>query len=319
MKKIILATALFCALSVFGQSEINENEIKKNIASQALNIFTDQACECMDSISVSNKNMADVSQEISRCIDSVVIGFQMTDKLLSIDTTKQEDITMEINADPNSTEYRSYYHRIENILLADCAALQRLMGTSNRESEFSYSSNSQALNEYNEGMEFLEKQDYKAAVKHFEKAVKIDEKFAFAWDNIGMCYRRMDKYDKAIESYNKSLSIDPKGEMPLVNLPVVYELQKDYAKALDAYLKLQKIYPLNTEGFYGAGRILFLMEKYEEALPQMCTAFLLYVKQKSPYRADAEKIIGLIYQKMKEQGKENEFRKIMNDSKINFE
>jgi len=316
MKKIFLSAALFCAVSAFGQ--LNEEKILKSVTSDALKNFTNRACECMDSISVLNKNAVDLSKEISQCIDNIVVTYQTMDKLFSVDTTKHEDQTITIYDNPESAEYRKYYNQIEKILLEDCPATRRLLGVSNIESAFSYSSNFKAIKEYNEGMKSFETRDYKTALKYFEKAVKIDEKFAFAWDNIGMCHRRLGKYDKAIEAYNKSLSIDPEGEMPMVNLPIVYELKKDNKKALEMYLIIQKRYPLHAEGYYGAGRILYMMENYEEALDQMCIAYLLYVKQQSPYRSDAEKIINLIYQTMKKQNKEDEFYKIMQKNKVQY-
>lgn len=42
----------------------------------------------------------------------------------------------------------------------------------------------------------------------------------------------------------------------------------------------------------------------------------MYIKQKSPYRADAEKMINNIYTEMKKQGKEKEFNKILKANNI---
>jgi tetratricopeptide (TPR) repeat protein len=56
--------------------------------------------------------------------------------------------------------------------------------------------------------------------------VKIDPNFAYAYDNMGICYRRLEEYDKAIEAYEKSLKIDPYGTMPLQNLGIVYQRKR---------------------------------------------------------------------------------------------
>jgi len=310
MKKIFFATALFCAVSAFGQMTFDRQELLKS--------FAMEVCNCIDSISGMYKNSTDVSQEISECIKKHVITYQMINKILSIDTTRREDVKIEISSNPQSAEYIKYYNEIEKILLENCPAVRSLLASSNREGLLSYSSNPKALKEYDIAMTPYDKGNYKKALNHFEKAVKIDGNFAFAWDNIGMCYRKLGNYKKAIEAYKKSLEIDPFGEMPLVNLPIVYQLNKQLDRALEAYKELQEIYPQHAESYYGAGRILLLMGSYEESLRQMCKAYWAYVKEKSPYRSDAEQNINLIYNEMVKQGKEKEFFDIMEENNINL-
>ena len=48
----------------------------------------------------------------------------------------------------------------------------------------------------------------------------------------------------------------------------------------------------------------------------MCKAYNLYIQQKSPYRADAEKVINIIYYEMKKQGKEEKFNEILKANNI---
>lgn len=310
MKKIFFATALFCAASAFGQVNLDRKELLKN--------FTVEICNCIDSISGEYKNAADVSQEIAACIDKYVITYQLMVQMLSVDTSRRENVNIIISTDPQSAEYIKYYNEIEKILFEECPAVRNLLKVTNREGLHSVSSNPKALKEYDIAEVSFSAGNYKKALTHFEKAVKIDDNFAFAWDNIGMCHRKLGNYKKAIESYKKSLKIDPFGEMPLVNLPVVYQLNNQLDRALEAYKNLQDIHPEHAESYYGAGRILLVMGEYEEALRQMCKAYWAYVKEKSPYRSDAETNIGLIYNEMAKQGKEAEFLKIMEENNINF-
>jgi tetratricopeptide (TPR) repeat protein len=83
---------------------------------------------------------------------------------------------------------------------------------------------------YNKGVELLQKEKYKDAIPFFEKAVSLDDDFAFAWDNLGICYRRTEQYIKAEEAYKASLKVDPAGKGTLQNLPVVYQLEKNTMK-----------------------------------------------------------------------------------------
>ncbi len=48
----------------------------------------------------------------------------------------------------------------------------------------------------------------------------------------------------------------------------------------------------------------------------MCKAYNLYIKKKSPYRVDAEKIISTIYSEMKKQDKVDKFNEILKVNNI---
>ena len=159
--------------------------------------------------------------------------------------------------------------------------------------------------------------NYEKAKDLFEKAVKEDPEFAFAWDNLGLSYRRLNNFDKAMDSYEKSLEIDPKGMMPLQNIAVVYEYKKKYKKAITAYEKLAELDKNNPEVYYGIGNIYTTyIKNYETGLENMCKAYNLYIEQKSPYRTDAEKIISIIYAEMKKQGNEDKFNQILKANNI---
>jgi len=58
------------------------------------------------------------------------------------------------------------------------------------------------------------------------------------------------------------------------------------------------------------------LNDYEKGLEYMCKAYNLYIEQKSPYRADAEKVINIIYYEMKKQGKEEKFNEILKANNI---
>lgn len=152
---------------------------------------------------------------------------------------------------------------------------------------------------------------------YFEKAVKEDSEFAFAWDNLGVNYRRLKNYDKAIECYKKSLEIDPKGLMPLQNMALVYQYKKEYNKAIESYGKLAELDKNNPEVFYGIGNVYIVnLQDYEKGLDYMCKAYNLYVYLKSPYRSDAEKLISFVFVEMKKQGKEEKFNQILKNNNI---
>lgn len=67
------------------------------------------------------------------------------------------------------------------------------------------SDNKKALEYYSEGLKAVKANNWKLAAESFEKAVKEDPKFYYAWDNLGVNLRRLERYDEAIEAYQNSL------------------------------------------------------------------------------------------------------------------
>ncbi|HEY1872152.1 MAG TPA: tetratricopeptide repeat protein, partial [Chitinophagaceae bacterium] len=182
----------------------------------------------------------------------------------------------------------------------------------------SYSSNADARDAYNKGNDFLRQENYKDAAPWFQKAVAIDSEFAFAWDNLGICYRKAGEYDKAIVAYKNSLRVDPRGKTPLQNLAVVYQIQNKPDEAMATYNDILKYYPGDPETYYGIGLVYYSVKKdMVNALQNMCKAYNIYSNQKSPYRSDAEKVINLIYAEMKKNNQEDVFNQILKENNLN--
>jgi tetratricopeptide (TPR) repeat protein len=73
------------------------------------------------------------------------------------------------------------------------------------------------------------------AKKDFEKSVKLDKKFAEAENNLGaMLYYKDRKYGSAIKHYRKAIEIDQRANF-YSNLGTAYFAKKDYDKAENAY------------------------------------------------------------------------------------
>jgi len=318
MKKSLFIILMMCFyLSGFGQTKDAKKE------DHLLKELSEITCKCIDSIDTRNKSGAEIAADINKCIDNEVGGYQLGSKMMNIDLTdnaakkSKKTINIEFNTNKNSKEYKEYYYKIESYLMENCQALKRTVGTSNFENEKSYSDLKAAQEAYNKGLEYSKTDDFAKALPYYEKAVKEDSTFAFAWDNLGICYRKLDNYDGAIYAYNKSLSIDPNGITPLQNIAVAYEYKKEYQKALKAYATLSELDNFNPEVYYGIGRVYsWFLNDNEKGLDNMCKAYNLYVKQKSPYRVDAETQISRIYQIMKKENKTNRFNEILKTNDI---
>ncbi len=317
-------TLLLIAISLTSLCSYSQNE-EASDSTALLKSLSDKACLCVDSIYVTNKTKEELANEISACINRHVSTLQMVEKLMNIskltenatEVDGKKQINIDINTNENSNEFKKYYYKIERYMMKHCPSLSEKMAANDIISERSFSQNEKALKYYGKGVDAEKEENYKKAVEYFEKAVKEDPQFAFAWDNLGINYRRLNNFDKAIECYKNSLDIDPYGMMPLQNIAVAYQYKKEYDKAIKAYEKLATIDKDNPEIFYGIGNIYALyLNDLEKGLNNMCKAYNMYVTQKSPYRADAEKMINMIYGEMKEKGKEDVFNKILEENNI---
>jgi tetratricopeptide (TPR) repeat protein len=282
-----------------------------------LKIQSAEACRCIDSIILQKKGVDQVSKEIYNCIDKQVVVYQMMISLYAALNSEAKKNEISLKLDKNDPGYQRYYFQMERWLKDSCTSLNKAAASDNNESASSISSDPIALEYYYKAQQFYTKENYKESLPWFEKAVKQDAKFAFAWDNIGVCKRKLGDLDGALEACNKSLLSDPKGKTPLLNIPVVYEYKKDYDKALEAYENISKVYPDDPEALFGAGRIYAIKNDIEKALDLMCRAYNAYIKLNAPYRVDAEKMISEFYRKMKDAGKEETFNNILKDNHIN--
>lgn len=316
MKKILIVILLF----VFSLQNYAQEKTVNFDKNKFLKEISENSCKCIDSIDIAVLKKDSVISKINSCIDNQVGAYQIGSKLANIkdlDNSENKDITISISFEKDSKEYKQSYYEIEQYLMENCKELKEKIASNNKSSERSYSDNHESIKFYNLGIDESKKENYEKAIEYFKKAVVFDSNFAFAYDNIGICSRKLNRFDDAIDAYEKSLKIDPNGVMPLQNIGVAYIYKKEYKKAVRCYEKLATLDKNNPEVYYGIGNIYtqYLFD-YEKALDNLCQAYNLYVEQKSPYRADAEKLIQIVYSEMKKQGKEDKFKEILKEHHI---
>jgi len=190
-----------------------------------------------------------------------------------------------------------------DMLPSNCYHLRHLMIEEKKKQYYTFSAISSANKHYEKGNDFIDKGDFSNSIMEFNEAIKIDNSFVNALDNLGLSYRCQGNYKEAVKSYRKSLEIFPEGDVALLNIAVAYSLLKDNKNSLKYYKELIFYYRDNPEGYFGCGKILFLKSDYENALENIFIAHKIYTQTNSEYLKDSETMIRLIYFEMKDKKK----------------
>jgi len=290
--------------------------------------IVEEACNCIAKVDLSLERTKRY-KEVKTCISSAILMEQMMNTLgtslaQAVDSLDQGSSSSD--KDSTAVDYTDNvivldkdYEVIEEDLLRNCDAMQAVMTTDEVTSSVSVSDKKKAKKFYDEGLVFFKKEAYEMAIGKFEKALKKDSQFAFAWDMLGYSYRKLEKYEKAIECYNASIKVDPKGRMPLTNKPIAYALMGDNKNAIKGYEHFISVFPDDAEGYYGVGRIYHLEGDYEKALDNTMKAFLMYQEIKSPYARDAEYNLSLFYNELKEKDALDVFHKMAKKHNITID
>ena len=271
MKRFLLTTIFFGCLASLSAQDLVE---KISVA----------LCNCVDTII----SMDSLNAKLNRCAPDIIDSY-FSNEDEDEDNMFASNDTVEKTMDAVIRNLGYYCPKIRKFVLAD------------KESRFYKMSESAKANDlYNKGNESYKAGDYKNAEKLFMKALKIDPKFVYSWDDMALTCRKEGNYKKAIKYYSKSLAIFPEGSYALQDRAVAYTYIKDYARAYTDYMMLANLYPDNPEGFYGIAKIDYLKGDYDEALDFAFYTHKMYVTATSEYAKDTENLIKLIHDKLKE-------------------
>lgn len=113
--------------------------------------------------------------------------------------------------------------------------------------------NPQAFNFFSKGIEQYSKSKLSDSIENLEKAVKIEPKFAAAWDKLGDSYLvsasthfgGADYYQKAENAYRKAIEIDSVNILPQLHLTNILTETNRKEEAVEILLKLAEKEPEN--------------------------------------------------------------------------
>jgi tetratricopeptide (TPR) repeat protein len=102
------------------------------------------------------------------------------------------------------------------------------------------------------GIAYHQLGDLSAARRNYEKAIKVDKKYADAVNNVGTIYYAQKKYKTAISRYRKAIELKPDTASFWSNLGTAYYSRSKFAEMTAAY---QKALELDPEVFEHRGLV----------------------------------------------------------------
>ncbi|MBS3105683.1 glycosyltransferase [Candidatus Woesearchaeota archaeon] len=103
--------------------------------------------------------------------------------------------------------------------------------------------------------------DFSNALKHFEKAAKIDPGYKLVFSEIAKIYMQMNDKNRAIEYFKKSMKQNPGNPSPANNLAVVYMSMGKFEQAKKIIEEQLKKHPENKALKYNYGECLKNIKK----------------------------------------------------------
>jgi tetratricopeptide (TPR) repeat protein len=94
---------------------------------------------------------------------------------------------------------------------------------------------------FNQALEMLSRSHIRGAIKHLEEALQISPNNAAYLSHYGLCVAiDREDFDAAVKLCERALKIDPKDVVSRVNLGKVYRMQGDNSAAYDEFLRAWK-------------------------------------------------------------------------------
>lgn len=289
---------------------MTESELKEKIADEQ----SVKACDCIEKFVKVQTDANRINIKIKSCIEETARTFDLFKSLVGAYKSGRKNT--KIYFSPSHYDSESYF-TIERSLLKNCTFMQEFIGTNNYIYPNSVSNDKEALELFNKGQVFLQKQNYKEAIKSFKSALKKDSKFSFAWDNLGIVYYTTDKKDDALKAFKNSMKEAPNGLYPMIYIPRIYSDKKDYQQALKLYKEVVKIYPNNLDVNLSIANLYYLQ------LNDAYSSFGYYAKAYKLTNTSQIDISEKVYEIMKEihntskdEKEVSEFKQILKENNI---
>ncbi|TRY61025.1 hypothetical protein TCAL_09134 [Tigriopus californicus] len=143
------------------------------------------------------------------------------------------------------------------------------------------------------GHEYVAIEELDKALACFRSAVRIDPRHYNAWYGIGLTYYKQERFQLADIYYKKALHSNPYNPILMCHVAVVQHSQQRTEKALETLNSAIQQAPKNSLCKFERASILFTAERYHEALQE-----LNELKQLAPKESPVYFLLGKVHSKL---------------------
>ena len=115
------------------------------------------------------------------------------------------------------------------------------------------------------GRQYVQKGNYKKALKCFTKAIELDPNAADAYHERGQVYYELQEYAAVIADSEKALHIRPDIKHAYFNIAISHYRLDKYAASIQNFDKMIALYPQDFEALYWRGMAYMKVNKMKEA------------------------------------------------------
>ncbi len=119
---------------------------------------------------------------------------------------------------------------------------------------------------FNQGVEYLEKGNPKAAVRSLTQALNYNPNNPEAYHQRGNALYDLGEYQKAIEDYTKAIQLNPNYTNAYFNRGLTHHDAKDFAAAIADYSKVIELQPQDADAYYKRGLAHHDLGNYQSAI-----------------------------------------------------
>jgi tetratricopeptide (TPR) repeat protein len=111
----------------------------------------------------------------------------------------------------------------------------------------------EALNQYNNATQLMQKNDYQNSIKHFESVTKIFPDFERTYYYLGLCYQKLNYNQQAIFYFDKAINSFPNDLDAYIAKATILDAQNNLPVAAATIISAIKINPTRTDLFSNIG------------------------------------------------------------------
>ncbi len=122
-----------------------------------------------------------------------------------------------------------------------------------------------ALREFDKGNEAARGGNLKSAIRHYQRALRIDSSCYPALNNLGTVYLRQGNTSRAKEAFEKSVELNPEDSEGYINLGHALYQEGQYPQAIERLGKGLRLSPRSGVGFFFRGSAYLKVNELDRA------------------------------------------------------